>query len=115
MTRVKRGIIHHKRRKHLLEYTKGFRFGRNSKFAAAKQGVMKAWTYAFRDRKAKKRIARGLWQIHINALCRQNGITYSKFMGAAKKNNIAVDRKILSQLCNSHPEIFTKIVEKVKG
>jgi large subunit ribosomal protein L20 len=114
MTRVKRGTIHHKRRKHLIEHAKGFRWGRKSKFAAAKQGVMKAWSYAYRDRKVKKRGNRALWQIHINALCRKLGMSYSRFMGAMRKNNIAIDRKILSQLSESNPEIFAKIVEKVK-
>ena len=114
MTRVKRGTIHHKKRKHIIEYAKGFRWGRKSKLAAAKQGVYKAWSYAFRDRKVKKRDNRGLWQIHINAFVRAQGLTYSKFMGAMKKNNILIDRKILSQLSESNPEIFTKIVEKVR-
>ena len=115
MTRVKRGTLHHKKRKHIIEYTKGFRWGRKSKLAAAKQGVMKAWTYAYRDRKVKKRLNRGLWHIHINAEVRKNGLTYSRFMGALRKNNIAVDRKILSQLSAAYPEVFAKIVEKVKA
>lgn len=76
---------------------------------------MKAWSYAYRDRKVKKRNNRALWQIHINALCRQNGISYSKFMGALKKKNIIIDRKILSQLSASRPEIFKAILEKVKA
>jgi large subunit ribosomal protein L20 len=115
MTRVKRGTIHHKKRKHLIEYAKGFRFGRKSKLAAAKQGVYKAWTYAFRDRKVNKRNFRALWSIHINALSRQNGLSYSRLMGGMKKQNIAIDRKILSQLSVSNPAIFEKIVAKVKG
>jgi large subunit ribosomal protein L20 len=115
MTRVKRGTIHHKKRKHLIEYTKGFRWGRKSKLASAKQGVMKAWTYAFRDRKAKKRNNRALWSIHINALSRENGMTYSRLIGSLKKNKIAIDRKILSELSTTNPEIFKAILEKVKG
>ncbi len=114
MTRVKRGTLHHKKRKHIIEYAKGFRWGRKSKLAAAKQGVYKAWTYAYRDRKVKKRNARALWQIHINAMSRAQGMNYSRFMGALRKNNIAIDRKILSQLSESKPEIFGRIVEKVK-
>lgn len=115
MTRVKRGTIHHKKRKHLIEYTKGFHWGRKSKLAAAKQGVYKAWSYAFRDRKTKKRNNRALWSIHINALSRQNGMTYSRLMGSLKKNNIAIDRKILSELSVSNPDVFKKIVEFAKG
>jgi len=86
--------------------------GRKSKLAAAKQGVYKAWTYAYRDRKAKKRTNRALWQIHINAVSRAQGISYSRFMGALRKNHIAIDRKILSQLTESKPDIVAKIVEK---
>jgi large subunit ribosomal protein L20 len=115
MTRVKRGTIHHKKRKHLIEYAKGFRWGRKSKLAAAKQGVYKAWSYAFRDRKTKKRNNRALWSIHINALSRQNGMSYSRLMGSLKKNNIIIDRKILSELTTLYPEVFVKIVEKAKG
>jgi large subunit ribosomal protein L20 len=115
MTRVKRGTIHHKKRKHLIEYAKGFRWGRKSKLAAAKQGVYKAWSYAFRDRKTKKRNNRALWSIHINALSRQNGMTYSRLMGSLKKNNIIIDRKILSELSVSNTDVFKKIVEFAKG
>lgn len=113
MPRVKRGTTAHKRRKHLLEYTKGFRWGRKSKFAQAKQAMQKAWTYAYRDRKVKKRTFRGLWQIQISAACRPLGISYSRFIAALKKNKVEIDRKILSQLAQEKPEIFEKIVEKV--
>ncbi len=113
MPRVKRGTIAHKRRKHLLKYTKGFRWGRKSKFAQAKQAMQKAWTYAYRDRKVKKRTFRALWQIRISAACRPLGISYSKFIAALKKNKIEIDRKILAQLAQQQPEIFKKIVEKV--
>ena len=76
---------------------------------------MHAWKYAYRDRKAKKREFRQLWQIQINAACRQLGISYSKFIAGLKKNKIELDRKILSELAKNHPEIFKKIVEKVKS
>jgi large subunit ribosomal protein L20 len=114
MVRVKRGKIAHKRRKQLLKYAKGFRWGRKSKYRAAKQALMKAWKYAYRDRKTKKREFRKLWQIQINAACRQAGISYSRFIYGFKKNKIELDRKILAQLAQSHPEIFQKIVEKIK-
>ncbi len=114
MVRIKRGKIAHKRRKHLLKYAKGFRWGRKSKYKAAKDALHHAWEYAYRDRKAKKREFRKLWNIQINAACRQQGISYSKFIAGLKKNKIELDRKILSQLAQNHPEIFEKIVEKVK-
>jgi len=113
MTRVKRGKIAHKRRKNLLKEAKGFRWGRKSKYRLAKQALMKAWSYAYRDRKVKKREFRRLWQIQISAACREKGISYSKFMGALKKNKIEINRKILAELTQNHPVIFEKIVEKV--
>jgi len=77
--------------------------------------LQKAGAYAYRDRKAKKRTARQLWQIRINAACRANKISYSKFMAGLRKNQIEIDRKILAQLAQEQPEIFAKIVEKAKG
>lgn len=114
MTRVKRGKMAHKRRKHLLEHAKGFRWGRKSKYRLAKQAMMKAWSYAYRDRKVKKREFRQLWQIQISAACKGQGISYSRFINSLKKNKINLDRKILSDLAQNHPQIFEKIVEKVK-
>jgi large subunit ribosomal protein L20 len=114
MVRVKRGKSAHKRRKHLIKYAKGFRWGRKTKYRLAKVAVMKAWRYAYRDRKAKKREFRALWQTQINAACRQLGLSYSKFTNGLKKNKIGLDRKILAQLAQSHPQIFEKIVEKAK-
>lgn len=115
MVRVKKSTTTAKRRKNLLKHTKGFRWGRKSKYHLAKQALQKAWSYSYRDRKAKKRTNRALWQIQINAACRQNGISYSRFMAGLKKNKIELDRKILSQLAQEQPEIFKKIVEKAKN
>jgi len=115
MVRVKRGKMAHKRRKHLLKYTKGFRWGRKAKFRLAKEALLHAWKYAYRDRRTKKRDFRKLWQIQINAACRQFGISYSKFINLLKKNKIELDRKILATLAQNHPQIFKKIVEKVKS
>ncbi len=114
MIRIKRGKIAHKRRKHLLKYTKGFRWGRKSKFRLAKQALQKAWSYAYRDRKVKKREARSLWQIQINSACRKEGISYNKFIAGLKKAKIELDRKILAEITQNYPQIFKKIVEKVK-
>ena len=115
MVRVKGGKFSQKRRKHLLKYAKGFRWGRKSKYRAAKVALMHAWEYAYRDRKAKKRDFRALWQIQINAACRQRGLSYSKFIAGLKKNKIELNRKILANLAQNHPQIFEKIVEKVKS
>lgn len=76
--------------------------------------MLKAGAYAFRDRRAKKRSIRGLWQIQIGAVCKEVGTSYSKFMGALKAGNITLDRKILSTLAKEHPQVFAKVMEKAK-
>jgi len=114
MVRVKRGKTAHKRRKKLLKQAKGFRWGRKSKYKQAKEALMHAWSYQYRDRRNKKRDKRRLWQVQINAALRKNNISYSKFMGKLKKKEIEIDRKILSQLANKKPEIFEKIVKEVR-
>ena len=115
MVRVKRGVSANKRRKKVIKAAKGYRWSRKSKYTAAKQALMKAWSYAYRDRKVKKRVKRQLWQVQINAICRKNGTTYSKFINLLKKNSIELDRKILSQLAKDNSELFIKILEKVKA
>jgi len=115
MVRVKGGKTSLKRRKHLLKYTKGFKYGRQAKYRAAKQAVYRAWMHAYKDRRRKKREFRNLWQIQINAACRERGISYSRFINGLKKNKIGIDRKVLSQLAQNHPEIFSKIVSIAKG
>ena len=112
MVRVKRGKIAHKRRKKVLKYTKGFKWGRKSKYKAAKEALMHARKYAYRDRKTKKREFRKLWQIQINAACRKHGISYSKLMHQLKQKNINLDRKILSDLAKNHSKIFEKIIKE---
>lgn len=114
MARVKRGIIAIKRRRKILKYTKGFKWGRKSKERAAKEALLHAWSHAYRDRRVKKRTARGLWQIQLNAAVRQHGLNYSKFMHGLKKSGIELDRKVLSQIAREYPEVFKEIVEKVK-
>ncbi len=115
MVRVKRGKIAHKRRKHLLKYAKGFSWGRKAKYRAAKEALLHARSYSYRDRRVKKRDFRKLWQTKINSACRQAGISYSRFIAGLKKNKIELDRKILATLAQNHPKIFGKIVEKVKS
>ena len=115
MPRVKRAISAKKKRKKTLSEAKGFKWGRKSKYKAAKEALLHAGTYAYRDRKNKKRTFRSLWQIKINAACREKEISYSKFINALKKNKIEIDRKILADLAENKPKIFEKIVEEVKN
>ena len=114
MTRVKKGMAAHARHKKVIKKTKGFLGRRSSKFRAAKEALMKAGTYAYRDRKAKKRSFRRLWQIRINAAVRTENLTYNKFIDRLKKANIEIDRKILANLAVNNPEIFKEIVKVVK-
>lgn len=114
MVRVKRGTIAHKRRKKILAQTKGFRWGRKSKYRLAKEALMKALSYSYRDRKRKKRDFRRLWQIQINASCRKYGLSYNKFIHRLKEKRIELDRKILVQLANKHPQIFEEIMKFLK-
>lgn len=111
MVRVKRGVIAHKRRKNILKNTKGYRWGRKSKFRAAKDAVLHAGNYAFRDRKAKKRDFRRLWQIQISAACGKHHLSYNEFVSGLNKNKIGLNRKILAELARKFPEIFEKIVK----
>jgi len=113
MTRVKRGTISLKRRRNILKQVKGYRFGRKSKEKMAKEAIAHAGIHAFQHRRKKKGVFRRLWQIKINAASRANGISYSKLIDRLKKENIALDRKILADLAETKQEIFSKIVEKV--
>jgi len=115
MPRVKKGKAAHKKRKNLLRNAKGFRWGRKSKFRAAKEALMKAWSYAYRDRRTKKRVARRNWNIKINAACRENGTTYSKLMKEMKEKNVALDRKVLAQMAEERPDTFKKLLEKINS
>lgn len=113
MTRVKRGVIKNKRRKNILKQTKGFRFGRSTKEAQAKDALMHAGAYSFAHRKDKKADARSLWTTRINAAVRPLGMSYSRFIDGLKKKNIAVDRKILSDIAKNNPETFARIVKSI--
>ena len=114
MTRVKRGVSASKRRKNLVKDAKGYRWRRKSHYAAAKQAVIKAGSYALRDRRAKKRTNRMLWITRLNIALRENGLKYSQFIKTLKEKNILIDRKILSQLAVENPNIFAEIIAKVK-
>ena len=114
MTRVKRGVIKAKRRRKVLSQTKGYRFGRSTKEAQAKEAIMHAGAYSFAHRKDKKSDRRKLWQVKINAAVREHGITYSKLMDALKKKGIVIDRKILATLAQDNPKTFERIVKSLK-
>lgn len=114
MTRVKRGVIAHKKRERILKLTKGFRWGRKSKERAAKEALLHALSRAFKGRKEKKRNFRQLWQVQINAGVREYGLNYSRLVAGLKKNKILLDRKILADLAKNEPKVFEKIVEKIK-
>ena len=112
--RVKRGVAHVKRRKNLLKATKGFRWKRKSSIRLGRQAAIRAGRHAYKDRRLKKRDARALWQIRINAAVRTHGMSYSVFINKLKKANIELDRKILSHLAAEEPAIFAALVEQVK-
>lgn len=111
MVRVKRGTVSHKKRKGALKHTKGFQWGRKSKYKAAKEALLHAWTHARVDRKKKKRDFRRLWQIQIGGGLFETELSYSKFISLLKKKKIELNRKILSILAKEKPEIFKKLVE----
>ncbi|MBU1037052.1 50S ribosomal protein L20 [Patescibacteria group bacterium] len=114
MPRVKRGRAHIKRRKNILKQAKGYKWGRKKKIKLAKPAIKKAGVYAYRDRRTKKRLRRRLWQIQLNAAVRAHGLSYSKFIHGLKTKKIELDRKILAELAQNHPQVFENIVKKVK-
>lgn len=104
-----------KKRRNLLEMVKGYRFGRSTKERIAREAISKAGQNAFRDRRRKKRLARQTFTLRINAAVRENGFkNYSTFIDALKKKNIALDRKVLSQIAKDQPEMFARIVAQMK-
>jgi large subunit ribosomal protein L20 len=115
MPRVKRGVTARARHKKILALAKGYRGRRKNVFRIAKQAVMKAGQYAYRDRRTKKRVFRQLWIARINAATRGLGLTYSKFIAGLKKAQIDLDRKVLSDMAIHDPAAFAAIVDKVKA
>lgn len=97
-----------------MKITKGFEIGRKNLIKLAKTAGTKAGAHAYVDRRLKKRTMKGLWQIRINAGARENGMNFSKLMGALKTKNIGINKKVLSEIAKDKPEVFKKIVEFVK-
>lgn len=114
MPRVKRGVIASKRRKKVIKAAKGYKWRRKSNFRAAKEAVIKAGKYAYRDRKARKRDFRKLWITRLNIALREHGLKYSAFIKSLKDKKIELDRKILSQLAVEEPKVFAKFIESFK-
>lgn len=112
--RVKRGVTAHKRHKKMLSLTKGYKHGRKNIFRLAKQAVLKAGYYSYRDRKVKKREFRAHWIVILNAAAREAGMSYSVFMATLKKADITINRRILAEMATSHPDEFKTIIDKVQ-
>ena len=115
MPRVKRGVTAHARHKKVIELAKGYRGRRGNVYRIAKEAVMKAGQYAYRDRRAKKRDFRALWIVRINAAVRELDMSYSVFIAGLKKAAIDIDRKVLADLAVHDRAAFNKIAEQVKA
>lgn len=114
MARVKGGIVTRRRHKKILKMAKGYRMQKSKIFRRANETLLKALSYAFRDRKARKRDFRKLWIARINAAARMNGISYSRMMNGLKKAGIAINRKMLAELAVNDQAAFAKLAEQAK-
>ncbi|RJX30720.1 MAG: 50S ribosomal protein L20 [Oxalobacter sp.] len=115
MPRVKRGVTARARHKKMLAQAKGYRGRRKNVYRVAKQAVMRAGQYAYRDRRNKKRVFRALWITRINAATRELGMTYSVFINGLKKASIELDRKVLADMAVMDKPAFAAIVQQVKA
>lgn len=115
MSRVKRGVVAHARHKKVLNQAKGYYGARSRVYRVAKQAVIKAGQYAYRDRKVKKRTLRSLWIIRINAATRQHDISYSQLINGLNKAGVELNRKALAELAVCNKDAFTAVVEKAKA
>ncbi|MGM0578442.1 MAG: 50S ribosomal protein L20 [Myxococcota bacterium] len=115
MARVKRGYKARRRRNRVLQHAKGYRGGRSKLYRTARNAVFKAWTYAYRDRRQKKRTFRRLWISRINAAARMNGTRYGELTGSLRKAGVELDRKVLADIAVHDPAGFTRIVDKVRA
>ncbi len=113
--RIKRGVNAVKKRRKILKQAKGYFGGRSKRYRVARQAVMKSGVYSFVGRKAKKRDFRSLWIARINAACRMNGLSYSKFMFGLKKAGIELNRKVLAEIAVSDAKAFTVLTEQAKN
>ncbi len=114
MPRVKRGVTAHRRHKKILDQAKGYYGARSRVFRVAKQAVIKAGQYAYRDRRQRKRQFRALWIARINAEARVNGLSYSRFIAGLKKANVEIDRKVLADIAVFEKPAFAALAERSK-
>jgi len=114
MSRVTSAVATRHRKKKIFRKAKGFWGGRRRLYRIAKEAVMRAGQFAYRDRRARKRDFRSLWIVRINAACRLHGISYNAFISGLKKNSIAIDRKMLAELAVREPEAFAQVVEAAR-
>jgi len=114
MSRTRYSVPRRRRRKKILKMAKGFRGARSKLFKIAKDAVTKALQHQYRHRRMRRRLLRRLWIIRINAFCRKEGISYSKFIFALGKSGIAIDRKILADLAVHNPTVLSTIITKAK-
>lgn len=115
MSRVKRGVTARARHKKVIEQAKGYRGRRKNVYRVAKQAVIKAGQYAYRDRRQRKRQFRALWIVRINAAAREHGLSYSRFMEGLRKAGIELDRKVLAGLAVSDKTAFAILAEQARG
>ena len=115
MPRVKRGVTARARHRKILDKARGYRGRRGNVYRVAKNAVVKAGQYAYRDRRNRKREFRGLWIARINAAVRELGMTYSAFMAGLKRSNIEIDRKVLADLAVTDKPAFAKLASQVKA
>ena len=111
--RVKRGVAARAKHKKILKAAKGMQHNRTRSFRLAKQGVIRALQYAYRDRRTRKRDIRSLWITRINAAARENGTTYGKLIAGIKQSSIELDRKVLAEMAVNEPEAFAAVVKAV--
>lgn len=114
MARVKRGVVARRRHKKILKLAKGYYGARSRVFRVAKQAVIKAGQYAYRDRRQRKRQFRALWIARINAAARINGLSYSRFINGLKKANVEIDRKVMADLAVFEKAAFAALAERAK-
>ncbi len=115
MARVKRGVIAHARHKKILDQAKGYYGARRKVYRIAKQAVIKAGQYAYRDRRQRKRQFRALWIARINAAARENGLSYSRLINGLRKANVEIDRKVLADIAVFDKAAFSAIAEQAKA
>lgn len=114
MTRIKRGVAAHKRRKYVLKRTKGFTNRRRTNAIAAKEALLHADSYAYAHRRLRKRDMRKLWTIRVNAAAREQGTTFSKLLGALRKQKVGINKKMLAELAVRNPKAFEAVISSVK-